>query len=261
MDTSQEELEKENSEFVRESIEDGSYFKDAMEWYSTSYILPLTERAFFILLSILSVFVTYMFVIIIASALPLKERLSVVIREKDTAIYEPSITSLVNKKETKSTEEAVLRFLVINYLKEREEHNYKKADITTVNIKLDKIKNNSSIDVFENFKNFMSKSNPSSPIHFFGKNVERKVEIKSFYFVKPKKLTIFDKMKGFLAMYSLPTKAYVNYTVSTVLPSKVVTEERKAELTFKFNGIDIDRETEEFLPLQFIVVEYKKFKN
>jgi len=259
MDSSQEELEKERDEFVRDSIEKEEYFKDAKDWYSIAYILPYTERGFFVLLSIIGILVTYLFLIIIASALPLKERLSVVIEAKDTALYEPTIKSLVNKKEAKSTDEAVLRFLIINYLKEREEHNYKKADIKEVNIKLDKIKNNSSTEAFEEFKKFMSQSNPNSPIHFFGKNVERNIEIKSFNFVQAKKLTIFDKMKGFLAMYSLPTKAYITYTSDTVLPNKVIKENKRAELTFKFNGINIDKKTKEYLPLNFIVVEYKKF--
>jgi len=261
MDTSQENLEKEQDRNIGEAIEDGSYFKEGMKWYSTEYILPFKERAFFILLSIISVFVTYLFIIIISSTLPLSERVPIIIKAKDTAVSRPIINSLKNKEEAKSTEEAVLRFILINYVKEREEHNYKRADIKEVNVKLGKIKNNSSIDVFEDFKDFMGKSNPSSPIHFFGKNVERIIEVKKVAFVQVKKITIFDKMKGFLAMDSLPTKAYIDYTVKTILPTRTINEERRIETTFKFNGVNKDRKTKKFLPLQFIVTEYKKFNN
>lgn len=261
MKESLDSTEKQQNELIRESIENGDYFKDAMEWYSLSYISPITERAFFVLLSILSVFITYMFITIISSALPLKETVPVVIKEKDTAVYRTTIKSIKHKDEAKTTDEAVLRFLLINYIKEREEHNYKRAKIQDVNEKLDKIKNNSSVEVFEQFKDFMSRSNPSSPIHFFNKNVERKITINSFKFAKTKKITLFDKMKGFLAMQALPTKAYINYTSHTILPNKIIKEQREAEITFKFNGIDIDKKTQKFSPLRFIVIDYKKFKS
>jgi type IV secretion system protein VirB8 len=259
MTDSQEELEKEHDNFIKESVEDGRYFKDAMEWYSLSYILPYAERGFYIILFILSVFITYLFFSIISATLPLEQSVPIFLTEKDSTAYVPKIKSLANKEEAKTTEEAVLRFIVINYLKEREEHNYKTANINDVNIKLDKIKNNSSIGVFEEFKEFMSKSNPSSPIHFFGKNISRNIKVKSFKFNEIEKLTIMDRIRGFLAIESLPTKAYIDYTVNTILPNRVVSEKKRVEIVFKFNGIKLDRKTKEFLPLRFIVVDYKKF--
>jgi type IV secretory pathway component VirB8 len=259
MNLPKKELEQEENELIQQSVENEEYFQEAIEWYSISYILPYSQRAFFTLLFILSLFVTYLFSMVIYSALPLKERLSIVVEAKDTALYTPKLVPLVNKNEAKSTEEAVLRFLIINYLKEWEEHNYKRANINSVNIKLDKIKNNSSTEVFEQFKSFMSRTNYNSPIHFFGKNVERTVDINAFAFVQTRKLTIFDKMRGFLAMYSLPTKAYVDYTINTILPDQSIEEKKRAELSFKFSGVNFDKKTKNYLPLYFTVIEYKKY--
>lgn len=259
MDPSTEEINEEYKTFVKESVDDGSYFKDAFDWYAISYILPIAERSFFMFLSILSALIVYVLISIFSSVLPLTEEVPIVIKAKDSARYKPIISSIKNKDEAETLDETVLRFLAINFVKDREEHNYKKANIKEYNKKLDRMKNNSSIEVYDDFKKFMSKSNPDSPIHFFGKNVERKIIVDSFTFEKVKKTGVMDRLRGFLVLEATPSKAYVNYTLQTILPDKTVNEKRKARMGFKFSGVEFDEKNNKYLPLKFTVTEYKNY--
>ncbi len=246
-------INSEKEEFIKKSIEDGSYFKDAVEWFGSRYIEPITEKTFLVFLSIIGVVITYTIITMISNLLPLTEKVAIVLKEKDSTKYLPIITPL-RDDEKLTTNEAVLKYLVIHYLKDREEHYYPKGNLTKYTDKFERIKNTSSNEAFVDFKQFMSKSNKDSPIHYFGQDVERKVEITSFSFIRNKQ-GFFTKTGEFFAEEKFPKKAVIKYKVKLITPFKTTESSETTEISFNFGGIKRNSK-KEYLPLNFKVISY-----
>jgi len=260
--TESEDFKKRYNSFVSKLLENKTFFKDAREWYATTYVLPISQRSFFILISIMGLFTSIMIASIVNSVFPLKETVPVIIESKDQAIYKPIIYDLtkINTQNSKTADEFVSSYLLVNYLKEREEHSYRDGNITKYNEKFNKIKNNSSIEVFEEFKKYMSKSNSNSPVHFFGKNISRKVIIKNIKFIRQIKEELSDKIKDFFRPKDMPSLVEIDYLVQTKYSNRTVSERNKAKINFKFNGIQKDQKTNKYLPLKFTVTKYKNYR-
>jgi type IV secretory pathway component VirB8 len=249
----QENLTSEQKELVKKSVEDGSYFKDGLEWFVSKYIEPITEKTFLIFLSIIGVVITYTIVTMITNLLPLTESVPIVLKERDSSTYLPIITKLI-EKDTKTTNEAILKYLVINYVKDRENHYYPKGNLSKYTSKFERIKNSSSNEAFVDFKKFMSKNNKQSPIHYFGKDIERKIEIQSFKFVRLEK-TFFNKAGDFFMAEKMPQEALITYKIKIIAPLKTIEETTTKRLSFNFSGIRRSAK-KEYLPLNFKVISY-----
>jgi len=243
----------EQKEFIKKSVEDGSYFKDGIEWFGSKYIEPITEKTFLIFLSIIGIIITYTIITMITNLLPLTESVPIVLKERDSSTYLPIISKLI-EKDTKTTNEAILKYLVINYVKDRENHYYPEGDLSKYTSKFERIKNSSSNEAFVDFKKFMSKNNKQSPIHYFGKDIERKIEIQSFNFIRPEK-TFFNKAGDFFMAEKLPQEAIVTYKIKIITPLKTTEETKTTRLSFNFSGIRRNTK-KEYLPLNFKVISY-----
>lgn len=246
-------------ESVKFSIDSGNYFKDAFSWYNTVYIKPIVDRTSLIFAFILSIFIIYNVIRLIFSLLPLKEDVYIIIKEKDVSKYQTIVHDLSKNMDAKTTDEDILRYLLLNYLEERESHNYKSANVSDVNKKLNIIENNSSSDVYNEFKNFMSKNNINGPFYFFGKNVETAVVINSFNFIRVERNNFFDKVKDYFNIKLLPIKAEIFYTLNTKIGSKITSQKKKAVISFDFSGVEFDKKTGNYLPIKFIVTSYKNY--
>ena len=249
----------EYKESVKFSIDSGNYFKDAFSWYNTVYIKPSVDRTSLIFTFVLSVFIIYNVVNLILSLLPLKEDIYIAIREKDLSKYQTIVKDISKTEDTKTTDEDILRYLLINYVEERESHNYKAANIKDFNKKLKIIENNSSVDVYNEFGNFMSKNNANGPFYFFGKNVETSVVIDSFEFIRVHRDSVFSKLKDYFNIKLLPIRAEIFYTLNTKIGDKLVSQKRKAVISFDFSGVEVDKKTGNYLPIKFIVTSYKNY--
>ena len=169
---------------IKYSINDGSYFRDGFNWYCTVFLRSIVDRTFFVFMSIMGVIIIYNVMSIIFMILPLKHDIYISIREKDLTKYQTKIYDISKNEEANSTDEDILRYLLIAYVEERETHNYKTASISDINKKLEKIKSVSSSDVFNEFNLFMSRENQNGPFYYFGKDIETSVQINSFNFIR-----------------------------------------------------------------------------
>lgn len=246
-------------ESIKFSMDSGNYFKDAFSWYSLTYIQPIVDRTLLLFASIISIFIIYNVSQLITTLLPLKEDIYVVIREKDLSVYQTSIYDLSKNNDTLTTNEDILRYLLINYVEERESHNYKSANVNDMNHKLKVIENNSSSDVYNEFKIFMSRNNVGGPYYFFGKDVETTVKIDSFKFIRIDKKGWFSKLKDYFNVDILPVRAEVYYTLNTQIGNKTTSQKRKAVISFEFSGVATDKKTGKYLPIKFKVISYKNY--
>lgn len=245
---------------INAAIEDGSYFKEGFNWYCTVFLRSLVDRTFFTFMCIMGIIIIYTVISVVSMILPLKENIFIPIREKDLTKYQTFIYDISKNEEAITTDEEILRYLIINYVIERESHNYKTGDINDVNTKLDKIRNNSSGDVYNEFNAFMSSENINGPFYFFSKNVETIVKINSFKFIRIHRTNFIDKIKDYFNVHLLPIKAEVFYTLETVIGSDIKTEARKAVVSFKFRGVEYDKKNNIYSPVLFQITSYKNYE-
>jgi type IV secretory pathway component VirB8 len=247
---------------IKYCVNDGSYFKDAFDWYCNKYLRPIVDRTFFIFMSIMGVVIVYNVVHVISLLLPIKDDVYISIvenDENDLTKYQVTIKDLSKSKGAKSTDEDILEYLILNYVKERESHNYKIANIDDVNLKFTKIKNTSSPDVFDGFKYFMSADYNNGPYYYFGKNVQTTIRIDSFSFIRINRGNFIDKVIDYFSIGLIPVKAEVFYTLNMQIGDKTTSQNRKVILSFKFNGVEYDERSEKYLSVRFIVTSYKNY--
>jgi type IV secretory pathway component VirB8 len=246
---------QEYNNFVKQSVKDGSYFKDAMDWYIFRYVNPICERTMLFFIALLCLLISYILIIIIYNSLPLVQHVPIIIKAKDVSRYTPIIKSLRDSEDIRTVDEAVVKYLLIKYLKDREEFDFRKADIEVLNKKFAAIRNNSSVDQYREFQAFMNKDNPTSPIRNWGKNITRLVKINSFSFKRIELSNFVDRAKDFMSV-EVPGEVEIRYNVINFDNGTEDKQTYLARIKFKFLGIDTENPKKN---LELTVVEYKNF--
>lgn len=273
MEKKLEEIKAENSEeaaeylgFIKESVEDGTYFKDALNWYFFRYVTPICDRTLLIFGAMIAAVVLYFLYQMIQSAFPLVEKVPVIIEAKDQTTYFPLITELKPKKGKPgydqgitTSDEAILKFLISTYVDDRESFDFSKGETEDVSIKFNRIKNLSSPEEYRNFQLIISPDNPNSPINNFGQNVKKTVQIESVTFLRPEVKNFTDQARQFLTN-KIPTDAEVRFSATQKTISDNGTEEDRtrylAKINFKFDGVNKEQKG----VLKFTVNSYKLYK-
>jgi len=250
--------QQEYNDFVKSLVRDGSYFKDARDWYIFRYVQPVCERTMLFFITIISGFVTYVLVMTILNSLPIKQEVAVIIRPKDQSLYFSVITPLRDSAELKNIDEAVSKYLLTEYIKKREGYDFRRTNIEALNNQMNYIKNNSSIQEYRDFQAFLSKNNPNSPITYFGRDFQRLVDVKSVEFLQPKTDTLIDTARYFVAS-DLPSNANIKYTITTKVNSIATsTQQYLVKINFKFSGVNSKKSSDS--NLDFTVISYKVYK-
>jgi len=249
--------QEEYREFIQQSVSDGSFFKDSFDWYVFRYVGPICDRTWLFFITIASSIIAYALIVMIMNAFPIVQKTPITIKAKDTVLYYPKITALRDSKDLRTIEEAVVKHLLINYLKEREEFDFSKLNTNALNRKFNIIKNNSTASEFRRFQSMMSLNNNSSPIRNFGKNVTRKVAIQSFSFKRKVNEDFIDKAKEFVYT-QIPSSVDIAYKVQIAGAGKVIQRNYIARISFRFSRIDNRNLNQK---IDFKVSDYKILNN
>jgi len=269
MENKSQELSKEESEqlaeyhsFVKESAIDGTYFKDALDWYLLRYVSPLCDRTIMLFVAIIGAISLFFLIQIIDGLFPLVEKVPIVIRSKDQSLYTPFIKTLRSEQNKGlSVDDAIAKYLLSIYVNDRESYDYRKSEVEDVNRKFNRLKNTSSYGEYKNFQLFMSKDNANSPLNEFGHNIYRTVEIKDVTFVTNQQKDYYLKLKTFFSSV-LPTEAEVRFTMvihnfDEGNNEKTSRENYLAKIKFNFSGADRNAKTG---IMNFAVNSYKLYK-
>lgn len=253
---------------IKQSVEDGSYFKDALNWYFFRYVTPICDRTILIFGAIVAAVVLFFLVQMIRSAFPLVEEKPIFIKSFDQSRVFPNLVKLKFKEGEEgydqniaTIDEAVLKYLLQVYVDERESYDFSKAEVKAVNRKFNHIKNNSSAAEYKSFQLIMSRDNPDSPINNFGKNVNRKVTIESVKLIKKEKHGFAQKARDFL-LNEIPQNAEVRFVTNTryynadSTVNKAESARFIAKINFSFDGVSPLNGSR----LNFVVKGYRLFK-
>ena len=251
------EQQKEYNQFIKETVTDGSYFEDAKDWYIFRYVYPICERTILFFIAIFASFIAYILIVTIIESLPMKQDVAIMIRPKDQSRYLPVIKSLKDSIELRNIDEAVTKYLLVNYIQKREGFDFRQNNLEDLNDQLNYIKNNSSIQEYKKFQRFLSKSNKNSPINYFGKDFQRIVDIESVSFVRDQD-NFVNKARDFIEV-KIPKEVKIKYRIITKINSKnVLSKKYLVKIKFKFSGINTNKTSKS--KLDFIVNEYKIYR-
>lgn len=275
MEQKLEEITKESQEeadeyfqFIKSSVADGSYFKDALNWYFFRYVTPICDRTMLIFGAMIASVVLYFLIQMVQSAFPLVEEVPVFIRAQDQSVSFPHLVALKPRKgqagydpAVQTVDEAIAKYLIATYVQEREGFDFSKAEIADVNNKFNRIRNSSSAAEYRVFQLIMSKDNPESPINDFGQPVSKAVIIESVKLVQNESKNFASKAREYLTN-KIPTEAEVRFTtimrvksVESSVPAETV-DRYIAKVGFTFDGVNKDGHG----ILNFNVNGYKLYK-
>ena len=245
------------SDIVTTVLEEKLYFKDAMDWYCVKYLNITAEKAYFVLLSVMSFLILVFLYFTIINILPLKESFPILIKRDNVVDYYTDIKAIKPTGLKYTSNEAILRFLLINYTRELFTHNYKSGNMSDLNTKLTKIKNYSTDEVFQRFRNGFNETSGN----MFNKNVSQNVFIKSFKFVNYTKQNFLSNIKDYVVS-TMPTGAEITYsTVFIDQNGERTINNEKILLTFKYEAIKYNNISKEFTKPNLIITDYKIIKN
>lgn len=244
------------SQVVSSIVEDKKYFEDAMDWYCLKYLSIISEKTYFIVLSVFSFLIVLFLYFTINNILPLKETLPVLIKTDKTVDYFAKINPIKPTSQNYSSNEAILRFLLLNYARELFNHDYRSGNINDLNKKLLKVKNYSSDEVFEKFKDEFNVISAN----MFNKRVIQTVSINTFRFIKNKPKDVKSKISNYV-FSTLPTEAEITYTLYVNNGVEIKKTNGKIMLSFKFEPIRYNSIKKEFTMPTLVVTNYAKEEN
>jgi len=218
---------------LTEAIRSGDYYREARNMYDINVHDMMSERYFYIAITAisgLSLLITFF----AAQALyPLTTSVPFIYSPHDMIEDVPRMQSLLDHK-GEDPGEAVLRFLVRNYVISREEY-----DINNISRSLNSVKSQSSGDVVKDYEALIDPRYPQSPVALYQRHSQRKVSV-----IGTRRLSGDDSQE-----------MEVLFEASVISKTDVKKSRWKANITFSYNGIELD-ENDKPKPISFLVTRY-----
>jgi type IV secretion system protein VirB8 len=160
---------------MQEMIKTGEYYKEAIKWYNSIFILPITLRSVLAILIFIFAMLSTTLLLNVVSILPLSKQLKYKIDISDDAQMKANITA-INSTDS-SLQETIARILINDYVVNRETYDYAK-----LLQQYEYVRNTSSSTEYQNFENSMSLDNLNSLILKYQKTTQRNIQISSITF-------------------------------------------------------------------------------
>jgi len=155
---------------INESVRNGEYYANSMNWYRSIFIFPLFQKAMLFVNIIMTICLVLTIAFNMIKIFPLSKQLRYNLEIDDESQMKANIIKINNIEG--SVENSIAQILIKDYIINRESYDYNKLLTQYVYIN-----NSSSPEEYQNFKDYMSLNNPSSPIIKYQKYSKRNVEI------------------------------------------------------------------------------------
>ena len=204
---------KDCSDF-KSHVDSGEYYKDAVDWYNTQYIQPLSERSVLALLTTGMAILLLGLIINMYYMFPLNKELKYII--KTVNIFRSKGIIQTADSYPEKPLRSIAKILVENYVVQREIYNYDKLEE-----QLRYVTYNSTRFIFKGFYNYLSIENNQSPVLRYQKNVIRKIEIVKTEFKSDKSVivtfrsTAVDKKRN-KSIENLLWKAMIRFNIDEI---------------------------------------------
>lgn len=153
------------------SIEDGSYFKNARRWYSVLYMSVMSERCLYIILTVISTLSALFAIISLLQLLPVKPTMPLLFPMTNVTRDFPTIQELRHSP-TQPVNDALQRYFVKAYVEKREDYTF---EMIQSNFRF--LKTYSTNAVMDAYSRYIDPASPRSPINKYEKKSERSIEV------------------------------------------------------------------------------------
>ncbi len=245
-----------NSIDIASSIEDGTYYNKAVEWYLFKFCRPLSDRIYwFVILAIYSLAVLILYTQI-KSWYPLKVSRPIVLVNEDSRFKQ---VVMKMKNPYQNADLALLDYLLGNYVKMREEYLQGSLDLLEIDNRLKKVANNSTREITKEYQKIFDGNDQTNPIKRLGKSGSRKVAILSTD-LGIKEFTFFENLMRINRLIEMPKDAKIRYMVKEVSARRNKQELWEAHISFNYTGVIIDKDINKIIINEFTVTDYKNNK-
>ena len=220
---------------IREKVLSGEFFDESLEAYHITYHDMMSERYFFILIMTLST-LTFFFVLSAMILLyPLKKDVPFIFNSNNVLEDYPKIKPLGARGD--DTNALLKNFLVTSYLQLYESYDVNALDRNALGVK-----GQSTKEVYAQYQAAIDPGNPESPITKFQRQAVRNI-IPTGY--------------EFYVLESGDQRAIIHYKEQVVMGADISVRKMRANITFRFDDVQVDQKTGAVTPLHFVVVGYK----
>lgn len=226
---------------IAKQVRSGEYFSEAQKMYDLDVNDPMTDRYWYILITVFSIAICIAVFVALQGLYPLKPSVPFIYSTNDIIEDFPQIKTL-RGFDGEDADSALQRFLVDNYVKMREEYNLKNFDRNLTALEIISTK-----QVFNDYEKFIDKNNPTSPIVMYQRHTERSINILSNKWIKST-----DNKNG--------GQDFIIQVIYDAKTNKIGQDPQlsrwKVDVAFKYEPIKLDTETLAIKPYGFIVTDY-----
>jgi type IV secretory pathway component VirB8 len=207
------------SRSVRTNIENGNYFRDALEWYNDMYLGQLNERFLVLCLSLSISVGTTIMMTGINDLFPVVVRRIIRVSSKDVNNFAKKLRKVSALVE--SPYETISRKIVSAYVQNRESFDY-----DNLVAQLKNVHSASTQYVYDQYRKSIAPSNADSILALYGRNYIRTVQIRNVEFIYGD-----EESRG---KYSMPEVALVDFVTTTrsKYSADVTTTNNRAKVEF-----------------------------
>ncbi|MBI1236937.1 MAG: hypothetical protein GC188_09675 [Alphaproteobacteria bacterium] len=220
---------------VSDKVRSGEYFRESVGMYDSMVHDLMAERYFYVLITAIAGLILLIAVYAAQGLYPLERSVPFIVDTQNTIEDVPRITSLI-AREGEEPSEALLKYILGNYVTLREEYNINRLDRNVNGVKVQ-----SSEDVFAEFQHSIQPTNPQSPIALYERHSVKKIHV----------LSVRLLSEG--GEYG----AEVLYEASVESKSDIKKTRWQANIAFNYSGVTIDQNTGEITRLGFLVTKYE----
>lgn len=155
---------------ITQSLEDGSYFAQSLNWYKTVFVAPIGQRSWMLVFAITAIISAFASLLALDGLLPVTNRPAIPATQE--RIWDYVIAGTRIRQSGEGRDEAILRFFVSEYVKRRETYNRNRFDDFQRFVE-----KHSTEEVYNQYTSVFGKQNPRSLYNALGKSGRRSIEI------------------------------------------------------------------------------------
>lgn len=235
----------ESRQDIKQSVESGEYYRDALNWYGTMYHAPISQRAMLIIITTFAVAIILMSLTGLFILLPLRETKSMIVRIPESLEHIATVHQLTDNP-SQDPNKIVMDWFVRDFVTKREAYNIDKQQQFFRRIYV-----LSAPKVYNEYIRLYKSDN--SPTIRYERHTKRVISLRD---VDVRRMEVVEPATGD-SPEVVDVQAYVEFQATEEAPSEDRKSKWGADITFRFSKIHVDQVTGDITPMEFKVTDYK----
>lgn len=242
-------IDKYNPE-IAEKIRSGAYYKEAWDWYALKYIYPVSQRTFFIFVSIIAISITLSSMVLLYNFYPLKIHVPVVVNVGDMTLDFAKLLPVQVPEKTDPTL-PVVEYLVKKYVEKMESYDFKRIDR-----QLKFLQQFSTPGILQEIEQRYDTRNLDSLVLRYRDHTTRTITITASHVEVGEGFDLAKAAQSDIVMLDVPYRATVNFESEEVNLLGTTTRKWQTVIDCTMSPVAFDKTTQKFQKLDFQVQSY-----